>query len=137
MVTKRKGAFLVFLGYNLWLLFYLWIRPVQSDRKFNINCSAVYNVNFEQVVKFKLTHFRLTFHFYSTRKHQKASGYLIQKGNMEVEHWSELGRIRLTFTCSKSTIETLEKKCEICSKLTIKTPERRQLRRSGVFIVNF
>ena len=29
------------------------------------------------------------------------------------------------FTCSKSTIETLEK-CEICSKLTIKTPEQRQ-----------
>ena len=25
----------------------------------------------------------------------------------------------------------------ICSKLTIKTPERRQWRRSGVFIVNF
>ena len=30
------------------------------------------------------------------------------------------------FTCSKSTIETLRKKYEICSKLTIKTPERRQ-----------
>ena len=28
-------------------------------------------------------------------------------------------------------------KCEICSKLTIKTPERRDWRRSGVFIVNF
>ena len=27
--------------------------------------------------------------------------------------------------------------CEICSKLTIKTIERRQWRRSGVFIVNF
>ena len=27
--------------------------------------------------------------------------------------------------------------CEICSKLTIKTPERRHYRRSGVFIVNF
>ena len=26
---------------------------------------------------------------------------------------------------------------EICSKLTIKTPEQRHLRRSGVFIVNF
>ena len=26
---------------------------------------------------------------------------------------------------------------EICSKLTIKTPERRYWRRSGVFIVNF
>ena len=28
-------------------------------------------------------------------------------------------------------------RCEICSKLTIKTPERHQWRRSGVFIVNF
>ena len=37
----------------------------------------------------------------------------------------------LTFTCSKSTIETLE----ISSKLTITTPERRQRRRSGAFIV--
>ena len=27
--------------------------------------------------------------------------------------------------------------CEICSKLIIKTPERRQWCRSGVFIVNF
>ena len=29
------------------------------------------------------------------------------------------------------------KRSEICSKVTIKTPERRQWRRSGVFIVNF
>ena len=28
------------------------------------------------------------------------------------------------------------KRCEICSELTIKTPKRRQWRRSGVFIVN-
>ena len=28
-------------------------------------------------------------------------------------------------------------RCEICSKLTIKTPERRQWHRSGVFTVNF
>ena len=28
-------------------------------------------------------------------------------------------------------------RCKMCSKLTIKTPERRQWRRSGVFIVNF
>ena len=27
--------------------------------------------------------------------------------------------------------------CEMCSKVTIKTTERRQWRRSGVFIVNF
>ena len=32
---------------------------------------------------------------------------------------------QLTFTCSKATIETLEKRCEICSKLKIKIPERR------------
>ena len=40
---------------------------------------------------------------------------------------------QLTFTCSNSTIETLERKCEISSKLTIKTSERR----SRVFDVNF
>ena len=28
-------------------------------------------------------------------------------------------------------------RCEICSKLTIETPERRHWRRFGVFIVNF
>ena len=28
-------------------------------------------------------------------------------------------------------------RCEICSKITIKTPERRHWRRSGVFIVSF
>ena len=28
-------------------------------------------------------------------------------------------------------------RCEICSKLTVKTPERRYWRRSSVFIVNF
>ena len=27
-------------------------------------------------------------------------------------------------TCSKLTIETLEQRCEICSKLTVKTPKR-------------
>ena len=32
---------------------------------------------------------------------------------------------QLIFTCSKSTIETLKKRCEIRSKLTTKTPERR------------
>ena len=35
---------------------------------------------------------------------------------------------------------TTRTRCKICSKLTIKTPERRQWRqwrRSGIFIVNF
>ena len=40
-------------------------------------------------------------------------------------------------TCSKLTIEILEQELKLCSKLTIKTPERSQWGRSGVFIVNF
>ena len=40
------------------------------------------------------------------------------------------------FTCSKLTTNT-RTRCEICLKLTIKTPERRHWRRSGVFIANF
>ena len=42
---------------------------------------------------------------------------------------------QLEFISSKLTTEEL--RCEICSKLIIKTPERRQCRRSDVFIVNF
>ena len=41
----------------------------------------------------------------------------------------------LTLTCSKSKIGTLEKRCEICSKLTIKVPERPSF--SGASIVDF
>ena len=42
-----------------------------------------------------------------------------------------------TFTCSKSMKKTLEKKCDTCLKLTIKTSEQRQWRGSCVFIANF
>ena len=38
---------------------------------------------------------------------------------------------------SKVNKRSTRRKCEICSKLIIKTPERRQWRRSGAFIVNF
>ena len=37
----------------------------------------------------------------------------------------------------KANNRNTRKRCEICSKLTIKTPEQRQRRCSGVFIVNF
>ena len=37
----------------------------------------------------------------------------------------------------KAAMEPLEKTCKICSKVTIKTAERRYWRRSGVFYVNF
>ena len=42
---------------------------------------------------------------------------------------------KLTCACLNSTIDA-KKRCEICSKLTIKTPERRQWRPSGIFIAN-
>ena len=46
--------------------------------------------------------------------------------------------MQLTFTYSKSTIETLENGLKfVHSKLTKKTPEWRQWRHSGDFIVNF
>ena len=38
---------------------------------------------------------------------------------------------------SKSTIETLERGVKICSKLTIKTPDRLHWRRPDIYIVNF
>ena len=43
------------------------------------------------------------------------------------------------FTCSssRSTMRTPEQTCEICSKQTIKTSERRQWCHSGAFIVDF
>ena len=43
---------------------------------------------------------------------------------------------QLLITCSKLTRKTLEQG-KICSKLKIKTPERRHWRRTDVFIVNF
>ena len=37
----------------------------------------------------------------------------------------------------KANSKNTRTRFEICSKLTIKTPERRDWRRSGVFILNF
>ena len=44
---------------------------------------------------------------------------------------------QVTFTYSKSTIETLRKRYKMCSKLTRKTPEQPQSRGSSVYIFNF
>ena len=49
----------------------------------------------------------------------------------------KLDNTQPTFTYSKSTIEALEKRCEIRSKLIIKTPERRHGRRSCIFLIHF
>ena len=44
---------------------------------------------------------------------------------------------QLAITSLKLKIDPLEQGMKICSKLTITTPERRQWRRPGVFLVNF
>ena len=51
--------------------------------------------------------------------------------------WPTKYAAQLKFACSKSTTESFKKKCEICSKVTVKTTERRHWRRTGVCIVNF
>ena len=49
------------------------------------------------------------------------SRYLLER---KLSIIKKLTHDQLAITCSNSAIETL-KKCEICSELTIKTPERR------------
>ena len=44
---------------------------------------------------------------------------------------------QLIFSCSKSNNRNTRKRCKTSLKLRTKTPQRRQWRRSGVFIVNF
>ena len=46
-------------------------------------------------------------------------------------------KCRLNIYLLKVNNRNTRTRCEICSKLTIKTPERPQWRRSHVFIVNF
>ena len=46
-------------------------------------------------------------------------------------------KIHLTFFLFKVNNRSSRKWCEICSNLTIKTTERRELRRPYVFVVNF
>ena len=53
------------------------------------------------------------------------------------KHPTKLGTFPAGIYLLKVNNRNTRTRCEICSKLTIKTPERRQWRRSGVFIVNF
>ena len=52
------------------------------------------------------------------------------------KHWPEMGLAitKVTFTCLKPNNRNTRIKCEMCSKLTIKTPEQRH---SSVSIVDF
>ena len=59
--------------------------------------------------------------------------------NRELINWFTLPQVRFPagnymFKVNNGNTRT---RCKICSKLTIKIPECRQWRRSGVFIANF
>ena len=55
------------------------------------------------------------------------------------QHFFSRGMLRNLENCDMKSFsnKNTRTRCEICSKLTIKTPERRQWCCSGVFIVNF
>ena len=51
--------------------------------------------------------------------------------------WRKFCKCPANIYLLKINNRSTKKRSEICSKLTIKTSERRQWRRSGIFIVNF
>ena len=54
-------------------------------------CIKLKQANFMWQANTTLNHFQPMFHFYTPRKHQKTSGFLIFSGGIEVEHWLKLG----------------------------------------------
>ena len=52
-------------------------------------------------------------------------------------NWEKLETTPANVYLFKFNNRNTRKRCKICSKLTIKTPERRRWRRSVVFILNF
>ena len=80
--------------------------------------------------------------FDSLRKRQIISGFLKFPGGVETEHWPVMSwrALQVSNYFFKVNSRNTRTRCEICSKLTIKTPERRQwhqLHRFDVFIFNF
>ena len=51
--------------------------------------------------------------------------------------WNWLSKVLVSNYLFKFSNKNTEKRCDICSKLTIKSPEQRQWRGPGAFIVNF
>ena len=62
---------------------------------------------------------------------------LISGGDINFKSWLVLHVLLAEIYLLKVNNRNTRTRCEICWKLTIKLPERRQWRRSGIFIVNF
>ena len=107
-------------------------------------------------VTFQKTKWFQRFTVYTSRKHQKTRDFFMFSRGLYCRCWNHVLFTKFTdqnisenlniFGCTicpagnymfKIKKRNTRARCEICSMLTIKTPERRQWRRSGVFIVNF
>ena len=96
-------------------------------------------------------HGKISLHYKYGKKYSVATLFKqrLYKRSLVLRPWNENNVNFCQNTCSMSTANPNNiylfkvnnrntiKRYKICSKLTIKTPERRQWRRSGVFIVNF
>ena len=81
--------------------------------------------------------------FHSSLNHQKTIGFpfplFFLFACLFLSHFkarNRVGPIPANIDLFKVHNRKTSKRCEICSKLTIETPERRHCRRSGVFIFN-
>ena len=73
----------------------------------------------------------------SIRNEKKTDEHVKFKRNqLCITIWKEGSPANIYLPVFKVKNKNTRKRCEICSKLTIKIPERHMLRRSGVFIVN-
>ena len=113
--------------------------PERRHRQWH--CSGVF------IVKFKhISHLVLVFLLISEGQElisslKFAEDFLVVSGCIKLKNWAEMDKewswipvgVYL-FTVNNKNTKTI---CKICSKIIIKTPERRQWRRSGVFIVDF
>ena len=72
--------------------------------------------------------------FWPTRSHERKLFWIVWLISWWLDVWMHFPAGNYMFKVNNRNSKT---GCEICSRLTIKTPERHHCGRSGVFIVNF
>ena len=98
---------------------------------------AIFPNGFCPGMHFSFAHRSREIKFVQTRKIFSAVTYLIYQDVFPKLTDNIAAQIPVRIYLLKANKRNARTRCEICSKLTIKTPERRQWRCSGVFIVTF
>ena len=91
--------------------------------------SGIFIVNFEHIL-----HLVLVFLLFTLNMWLPAGMYLTNLESMPPTNSNEIIASPANIYLFKFSNRNVRARCGICSKLTIKTPERRQWRRSDVFI---